>query len=680
VTGFYGGNAAKAEKELVETSLLFDGAWYVAAYPEAISKFISPAEHYLQVGAGEGRNPGPYFDTSWYLKSNPDVANADINPLVHYLRHGRAEGRLPRPNVAADFEAKLWGGFSEPAEAELWRIFRGSGDTLPDVQSYAQWALARWYAYRGEWAKAVEMLSSRRRSDLFEIPAFPGRVLLKADCLLHLGKAREAQELLTTAISESGELADYCLAYANTYLSEPAVGPLDSDAERLAWINRVFLAARVLPLKKARPAESLCLDNIVAPGGRRIHGLFLPKISVILPLYNAERTVLTALESILQQTWRNLEVVVVDDGSSDGSADVVRSVARRDKRVVIVRHAQNMGGYAARNTGLRHARGKFITTHDSDDWSHPQKLELQARALIAQPELAGVLTHWVRADPQLRFGRWRMEDRLIHRSMSSFMFRRSVPERIGGWDRVKVNADTEYLLRVLRVFGDSSVTAIRPEVPLAFGRLADGSLTRHRATHLRTQFFGLRREYHEAAMWWHRHTPADELKLPLDTSLRPFPVPRQILQEPRDVLEFDMLLVADLGGGLASTSRLCRRISKMAGEGARVALFHWPDYSRDKLATVDDAIRALAAARQATILVPGESVVARTVCVCGGQFLQFRIDEVPAVRFERLVVEAAPELLADRNALEVAKQNLLGSFGMEGDWVSVDAAEVNGRA
>ena len=79
--------------ELLATSELFDGNWYLAAYPDVAASGINPAQHYLRYGADEGRDPGPRFSTRKYLNRYPDVARAGMNPLVHYLEFGLDEQR-----------------------------------------------------------------------------------------------------------------------------------------------------------------------------------------------------------------------------------------------------------------------------------------------------------------------------------------------------------------------------------------------------------------------------------------------------------------------------------------------------------------------------------------------------------------------------------------------------------
>jgi glycosyltransferase involved in cell wall biosynthesis/predicted O-methyltransferase YrrM len=87
----------RSNRRLIARSSLFDREWYLRTYGDVKTSGIDPAFHYLQHGAGEGRNPSPLFDSDWYLQQYPDVKAAGVNPLVHYLLRGAAEGRKPGP-------------------------------------------------------------------------------------------------------------------------------------------------------------------------------------------------------------------------------------------------------------------------------------------------------------------------------------------------------------------------------------------------------------------------------------------------------------------------------------------------------------------------------------------------------------------------------------------------------
>ena len=101
----------------------------------------------------------------------------------------------------------------------------------------------------------------------------------------------------------------------------------------------------------------------------------MEKVSVIIPTYNREKTILRAVQSVLDQTYTNLEVLVIDDGSTDGTAEIVRGI--EDDRVKYIVLEQNGGQAKARNTGVQMAEGEWIAFQDSDDCWHKNKLEIQ---------------------------------------------------------------------------------------------------------------------------------------------------------------------------------------------------------------------------------------------------------------------------------------------------------------
>lgn len=100
-----------------------------------------------------------------------------------------------------------------------------------------------------------------------------------------------------------------------------------------------------------------------------------PKISVIIPIYNTAEYLMRCLDSILNNTYQNLEVICINDGSTDESAVILERYAAADSRIICVNKA-NAGVSAARNTGLDLATGDFIAFVDSDDWVHPQYFEI----------------------------------------------------------------------------------------------------------------------------------------------------------------------------------------------------------------------------------------------------------------------------------------------------------------
>lgn len=106
-------------------------------------------------------------------------------------------------------------------------------------------------------------------------------------------------------------------------------------------------------------------------------------VSVVMPVYNAEPWLRRSIESVLRQTHPSLELIAVDDGSNDGSWDVLQDYAALDGRVRPIRLERNGGVAAARNAGIAAATGSYIAFLDSDDWWHPRKLEWQLAQMIA---------------------------------------------------------------------------------------------------------------------------------------------------------------------------------------------------------------------------------------------------------------------------------------------------------
>ena len=118
-------------------------------------------------------------------------------------------------------------------------------------------------------------------------------------------------------------------------------------------------------------------------------------VSVVIPAFNAEQTLAATLESVRAQTYPALEIIVVDDGSSDGTAALVERIALQDARIRLFRQ-DNKGVAAARNAAIAAARGTLIAPIDADDLWHPRKLELQAQVFSKSTVPLGFVYAWSR--------------------------------------------------------------------------------------------------------------------------------------------------------------------------------------------------------------------------------------------------------------------------------------------
>jgi len=219
-----------------------------------------------------------------------------------------------------------------------------------------------------------------------------------------------------------------------------------------------------------------------------------PRISVIVPCYNAERYVDVAIRSILQQDWPNLEVIVVDDGSTDGSADVVRAF---DSRVRLLSQ-KNAGVASARNAGIASASGDWIAFLDADDVWLPGKLRAQWSSLRAESAAGARMSYtawavWVSSEPVpdsedierltgAEQNAWDGPSGWIYPELladcvvwtSTVLVHRSVLREVGGFETaLRIGEDYDLWLRASRV-----TPILRVSRPFALYRMHPVNLTR----------------------------------------------------------------------------------------------------------------------------------------------------------------------------------------------------------
>lgn len=115
-----------------------------------------------------------------------------------------------------------------------------------------------------------------------------------------------------------------------------------------------------------------------------LHAEDLPLVSVIMPVYNAARFLKPAIDSVLNQTYWNIELLILDDGSTDDSQQILQEYEKQDSRIRVFLNGDNQGVAQVRNQGIREARGAWIALLDSDDIWAPEKLEKQVQLLLRE--------------------------------------------------------------------------------------------------------------------------------------------------------------------------------------------------------------------------------------------------------------------------------------------------------
>jgi glycosyltransferase involved in cell wall biosynthesis len=398
------------------------------------------------------------FDPAWYEKEYPDVKMLGMDPATHYLAYGSLMGRSPGPDFPAKFirEVFVMKPETEPV-ARLARLTREQG-APPTPKPKKVLSEASKLVRLGDSALALTM--ARR----YLPPELQYTVhILEANAAL---RARDFQGWQD---------------HVNAYLSHLGVPP-------------IALRGMGTPFDRLACAQDL---PPVADG---------PLVSVLMPAWNAEKTLRKAAQSILAQTWRNLELLIVDDASTDGTPAIIQDIAAQDPRVRALRNAVNVGPYVSKNIALRHARGEWITGQDADDWSHPHRIESHLALALAH-DAAASLTYMLRIAPYGLFthftpiGDFSFDGAARVSSISTLFKAEFLRTKLGYWDCVRFGADSEMIARAKVVLGKAfqkfqTIGMICLDVP--------GSLTNDPETGIRTTtgLSEVRRRYKES---WHSY-------------------------------------------------------------------------------------------------------------------------------------------------------------------------------
>jgi len=190
----------------------------------------------------------------------------------------------------------------------------------------------------------------------------------------------------------------------------------------------------------------------------------LPAVSVVIPAFNRAHLLSRSVRSVLDQDFKDIEVLVVNDGSTDDTSDVVGKLAKQDDRLLLIEHDRNRGEAAARNTGVREARAELIAFLDSDDEWLPGKLHAQVAALRGAPPSVGAITSrvvMVSPNSSERIVQdWSDKHPLTDLNLLAkgcgvnmgytFVIRKSVYDKVGYYDEsLPIFVDLDWLCRLL---------------------------------------------------------------------------------------------------------------------------------------------------------------------------------------------------------------------------------------
>lgn len=344
-------------------------------------------------------------------------------------------------------------------------------ENTPGVDARARSRLARIVAVSDpEWA--LSLLSPDRRAD-------------RAACLVALDRPDAAEALL-------GDMPP--TMQVRLLLAAISAARQDWRRARIG-LNAMYQAEGLPPVVDETDAP-LSLDAFRSrTAAVRTEG---PLVSVVIAARNAAETIGTALASLKSQTWRPLEILVVDDGSSDATVSRVKAMAATDDRIRLLANTRTPGAYGARNTGVAAAQGSIIAFHDADDWAHPNRMERQVDMLSGR-RAASVCGHF-RLDSAGRI----MSPRIYPMARLNpilTMVRRDLIASLGAFEEVRLGADSEFLARLQTGLGRTAVA--RNHAPLVVAGWSRSSLMSSPETGMSLEGLALRVAYVET--WRRRH-------------------------------------------------------------------------------------------------------------------------------------------------------------------------------
>ena len=405
-------NVLKAKRSWTpEVALLVDEKWYLQTNPDVAEAGISAINHYMSIGWAEGRNPCPLFDTEWYFRQYPDVEHSGLNPLSHYADTGWREGRDPHPLFDASYYLEQNPDVVAAGIDPLGHYLHSGGREERNPHPLFD---SKWYLTKHPDATDMNPLihyitigahAGCQPNPLFDPTWYRNKYPESAaTALAHFAEYGLSRRLQPHPLFDSAYYLDQYPDVANAQIN-PLVHYLLSGSNETRKPNPDFDPEWYMRRYAARKNLPPLVDYLVSEPGSRFPNASAeppPKIrvkrrsdiwdwesqsrfeseiwslvrkncgyfdripvSVVMPTRNRAASIKNAIESVLMQSFRNWELIIVDDGSDDNTLEVVAPYLV-DPRVTLKETAHG-GVSGARNYGLDSARGDLVFYLDSDN-------------------------------------------------------------------------------------------------------------------------------------------------------------------------------------------------------------------------------------------------------------------------------------------------------------------------
>ena len=354
---------------------MFDGNWYLEYYPDVKAAGVCPLKHYLELGWKENRRPHPAFDGEWYLRFYGDVRAANMPPLQHYVLFGAKEGR--KPNKVFDVE---------------------------------------WFA--NKYAEKIPLLTSDGALVSYLLYYRWGNNVVEHHPLFRSGDYATTNPEFNP---DNGSALAHLLPRTQLYIQETAFRAV-FDEGILKSFDQKVAAAFCLRVHRAEFA-----------GNNEVND---PLVSIVMPTHNRFSKICAAIDSVLEQSYGNWELLIVDDGSEDGTYELVKDTYS-DPRIITQR-TEALGVCHARNSALAVAKGELIAYLDSDNTWVKGFLEVMVAYL--QQENADFTYSAIRMHNEggtnYRYREFNHADLLIKNfvDLNAILHKRQLYDQLGGFD------------------------------------------------------------------------------------------------------------------------------------------------------------------------------------------------------------------------------------------------------
>lgn len=418
------------------------------------------------------------LNKKWYLEKYKDVSLLGMDPIEHYLKYGAYMGRDPSTNFSAAFYKEN---------------FLDKKSNENPLLHYIQVGKRKGYKIRPNAIHLRNLLKNNEKLKAKYLSQFCAKTV------------RETYPIIEMAVETSGEkLRGHDYAHAiNISLFQPnGMSPVVIESENS---DKNFF------LEIDSTIEEKVLDGAL--------------ITVIMPAFNSEKTIKKAINSILNQTWGNIQLIVIDDCSSDETYDIAHQALKHDERAILLKNKKNVGPYVSKNIALSYAKGEYITGQDADDWSHPQRFEKHMELIRKDGDVKASMAYMFRMqmDGTIEV---RREGLLIGSSISTMYQSKFLRENLGYWDCAKFGADSELISRAKKILGDKFKYY---KFPSMICLASPDSLTSNPEYGVSVEH-GLspaRLEYRDAWTNWHESINKNDMYLPFPHVDRKFSLPKQ---------------------------------------------------------------------------------------------------------------------------------------------------------